>query len=150
MRTQLTTALLLSITASLSAATFPSLAVSVNSAARRVPAGSPLIIAVTAVARDAEPPADIAVELVDAATGGKADLPVNKTTVSTEASVLDLRTRSTLWTVAPEATASATPGHYRVHVRSGDVEAPYAEFDLVRSEEHTSELQSHVNLVCRL
>src|SRR4051812_49546707 len=30
------------------------------------------------------------------------------------------------------------------------VEHPVTELDLQRSEEHTSELQSHVNLVCRL
>src|SRR5690242_20922496 len=41
--------------------------------------------------------------------------------------------------------------HYRAlvvgrpHSRSGRIEAPIG-----RSEEHTSELQSHVNLVCRL
>src|SRR4051812_49821663 len=47
----------------------------------------------------------------------------------------------------------------RVTLHTGDVAAtlpfPDASFDLVvwsvtRSEEHTSELQSHVNLVCRL
>src|SRR5690242_21068554 len=35
---------------------------------------------------------------------------------------------------------------YQEHVRDGTI----THFRLMRSEEHTSELQSHVNLVCRL
>src|SRR4051812_49789765 len=37
--------------------------------------------------------------------------------------------------------------HHAAHLHDGEVEIHVA---LVRSEEHTSELQSHVNLVCRL
>src|SRR5438477_5274613 len=40
----------------------------------------------------------------------------------------------------------------REHVRGDSIEEPavVADDDGTRSEEHTSELQSHVNLVCRL
>src|SRR5690242_21411242 len=43
---------------------------------------------------------------------------------------------------------SVCPGPHRCAPKPGEVESP-AHCD-ARSEEHTSELQSHVNLVCRL
>src|SRR5260370_22818069 len=45
--------------------------------------------------------------------------------------------------------AFALPGGY-VFVNRGAIEAADNEAQQMRSEEHTSELQSHLNLVCRL
>src|SRR3989449_7932489 len=46
-------------------------------------------------------------------------------------------------------TASALPGHAGVE-RAAPVESPFAGGMQTRSEEHTSELQSRLHLVCRL
>src|SRR5690242_21483308 len=56
--------------------------------------------------------------------------------------------------LARDATKAAALGEAGAEVRIGDLSNPdgltgLAE-DIERSEEHTSELQSHVNLVCRL
>src|SRR5260370_7191123 len=62
------------------------------------------------------------------------------------------------------AASTENPNHYlRIAVQNnalaeaeelstshGDGDWPFDRFGLMRSEEHTSELQSHLNLVCRL
>src|SRR5260370_14756479 len=49
----------------------------------------------------------------------------------------------------PRIGRSRPPGHGLRACRKGDVSLlPFSEYS--RSEEHTSELQSHLNLVCRL
>src|SRR4051812_50166253 len=57
--------------------------------------------------------------------------------------------RSTLFPYTTLFRSRISPTTTRVP-RSARMVAPLAKIDLPRSEEHTSELQSHVNLVCRL
>src|SRR5260370_26723617 len=57
---------------------------------------------------------------------------------------------STIWEKLAKGELDAVKDGVRTKVTMAASSSPLASFSQMRSEEHTSELQSHLNLVCRL